>query len=357
MDISTNTLSQVRSSQPTIYVPFSDAQLLALAPLELPSYRAVRYQADDVCVALDTFIVNDQDALRQVYACMGELLDLTRSLLPTLASYTEALNTIRDFARRRNWRDIIALVRLLGTSSDTWQPTEAVRKVLHDIKGGCFVTVSLILQLIDLGLAQEDDVQRLFFAIRDYRKIMRSSVRDLDPPGYEQDRIYKTHSARLLVEKWQKALYRMPTSFTTIELDCRFTGDICERCLEFAALDRILYNLVNNAAKNTQDGTIYITMLPLPEDQPVNVRFVISNQIMDEHQRVLRGRYGGRLENLFLGGFTTGGTGLGMYICGDLVAKAYGLSTVEQGVADGYIGATCIDNYFVNWFHWPVVMD
>ena len=177
MNMSTNTLPHVRFSQPTVHVPFSDALLLRLAPLDLPSYRAARYQADDICVTLDAFIVNDQDALRQVYAYMGELLDLMKSLSPPLGPHTEALTDIRDFARRSNWRDIIASVRLLGTRSDTWQSTEAVRKVLHDIKGGCFVTVSLILQLIDLGLAQEDDVQRLFFATRDYRKILRSSVR------------------------------------------------------------------------------------------------------------------------------------------------------------------------------------
>jgi len=60
---------------------------------------------------------------------------------------------------------------------------------------------------------------------------------------------------------------------------------------------------------------------------------------------------------LFAGGFTTGGSGLGMSICAQFVANAYGLQDTAQALDERYLGASRLDDCFVAWFHWPVAAD
>jgi len=53
------------------------------------------------------------------------------------------------------------------------------------------------------------------------------------------------------------------------------------------------------------------------------------------------------------GGFTTGGTGLGLRIAADLVGRAYGVPH-EMLPYDEYVGAKLVGRTFVSWFHWPL---
>ncbi len=198
------------------------------------------------------------------------------------------------------------------------------------------------------------DVFRIFVLARDHLKIMRSAISDLDSQGYERDRMLRLHPVDLLAQKWNEAEYLFQDKLVDIVFECSFSGNVSERCLEFAALDRVVYNLINNAARNTDDGRVFFSILPLSDEHARHLRFVIYNHVPPEHSTRLRERYADHLGELFQGGFTTGGTGLGMRICADIVGNAYGLSNVKQCIQGGYVGAALVDAFFVNWFHWPV---
>ena len=123
--------------------------------------------------------------------------------------------------------------------------------------------------------------------------------------------------------------------------------------VELAALNRALYNLINNAIYYTSDGYIYVSVMGLPNVQPRDVRFVVYNCIGVDHRQTLLQEYAMDLGALFRGGFTTGGSGLGLRICAECVATQYGLASVDRCIEAGYVGARVYDAYFVSWIHWP----
>jgi signal transduction histidine kinase len=187
--------------------------------------------------------------------------------------------------------------------------------------------------------------------------MMRSCLPDLDPEGTAEDLIQKRHDMSLLREKWDEVVYTTDgENAVRVRFRCDFEGSISERCMELAALDRVLYNLVNNARRFTADERVDIDVLPLEEAPTTVLRFAVSNAITAEQYRRLadcferRGRL--ELHELFLGGFTTGGHGHGLRICTDLVAHGFGLSSPQEAVETGYVGATLLDEHFVAWFHW-----
>lgn len=341
----------------------SDAELLALAPYPLAQLRASRYLGDDVSVTLGDFGPDDRALARELYAALRGLLDILRANLDTPA---EGLGLALEFARRNDWTTFIGRVRELGRDTPRLPEPGAIDRVIHDLRGGAFQALSIQLQLIGLGVTQADDVARMFFLARDQLKIMRSAVRDIDPAGYERDRAERLHGARLLIEKWDGAVHRAGERAARVAVDCRFDGNVSERCLEFAALDRVLYNLLNNAVRHSADGRVYLTILPVPprsdrptpdDSAPADLRFVIANAIAGSQRSAIEERYRGRVSDLFRGGFTTGGTGLGMRICADFVANAYGLDTYDPAIAGRYIGAELLGPSFVSWFHWPIAAD
>ncbi|GAB4207593.1 MAG: ATP-binding protein [Roseiflexaceae bacterium] len=333
--------------------PLNDQILFDLAPQGLATYRTGRYGGEGISVALADFTAADRSALQQVYAV---LLDLRDMLDPRQGGGT--LEAARTLLQERGWPAILEEMRQLGADEeqDETRP-RYMRAVLHDLRGGAFQALAIHLQLLDLGLAQPEDLTRVFLLTRDHLKIMRNCIPDLDAQRYDQDRRDRDHSVRLLIEKWDQNIYKVPGVSASVEMDCRFEGSVSERCIEFSALDRVVYNLMNNAVRNTADETVYLVLLPLPAETPKDLRFVVYNRVTPEQQRTLEQRYGDRLSDLFRGGFTTGGSGQGMNICANFVMNAYGLQTIDQALDGGYVGATYQEGYFVNWVHWPVVPD
>lgn len=342
---------------PMTNIPLVLETLAGLAPPELPSLRMSRYLGDNFSVALARFAPADQQVARRLYAALQNVLAIVQA---NMDAPETCFAELRSFMNNVDWLRLVHDAQQLG---DARQQTagvaddELLSKVIHDIRGGGFQALSIQLQFLELGIAQNDDVHRLFFLARDHLKIMRNAVLDLDLLGYERDRSDNLHNIDLLTEKWQRAAYKLAGRAAVVLVDSQFAGNVSERCLEFAALDRVLYNLMNNAVRNTADERVYLVILPVPAREPHDLRFVVFNMVGEAQQRVLRQQYGENLSALFRGGFTTGGTGLGMRICGDFVTNAYGLHTIDEGIAGGYMGARLIDSYFVNWFHWPIAAD
>ncbi|SDT93055.1 hypothetical protein SAMN05444156_0839 [Verrucomicrobium sp. GAS474] len=331
------------------------AEIDGLAPADLPSYRIDRYQAEDERTSLSDFAAGDAAQLRSLYAT---LLALFERLKPVYGDPLLCLEAILRYLKEEDWSAFVGPLRQLGKETLARPGTDRLRRVLHDLRGGAFQSLSLRLQLMEIAEPRPEDAQQAFFLVRDHLKIMRNCVADLDLERYAADSSRQDHAIGLLAEKWTKAPFCGEDHRATVDVLCRYAGVICESCLEFSTLDRIIYNLMNNAARFTADGRVLLAMVPTPSvENPENVRFVIANRIAPEHASTLRDRFGDRVDELLRGGFTTGGNGLGLRICADFCAQAYGLADFDTARDGGYFGARLQDDLFLVWFHWPTAGD
>lgn len=327
--------------------------IMSLVPSDIASYRALRYDGGAMGASLDEFPAAERALLSRMYAGLQATFATLRSHEDLDATAIAALSGLYQDV----WRDLVPAVRSLGETIPREVATPRVRQILHDVKGGAFQALAVYLQLLALGAAPLEQLHRMFFLARDQLKIMRNALPDIDPEGSARDEEQRLHAVELLVEKWHGADHRLAGRAAAIEVDCRYSGAIAERCLEFSALDRVLYNLINNAAAHSADGRVRLAILPVPADAPQHLRIAIANAVTPEQRRAVEARFPAGPGALFAGGFTTGGSGLGMRICADFVCNAYGLGGVEQGLAEGHFGAAFRDEQFIAWVHWPLAAD
>lgn len=334
----------------SVTFPLSSEQIYALAPSDIPSYRQLRYDGDGIDIEIDSLDSANRQIIEELYGRLRELLDVLRDHREDPEG---TLDRLGRYSAQIDWGALTAHARNL-TATDG-EPTRA--KVFHDLRGGGFMALAVYLQMIELGMVKADETHRMFNLTRDQLKIMRNSVRGIDPEGLARDRDHRLHHIALLIEKWGSGEgHRLQGHNAEIFVDSHFTGAVSERCLEFSALDRVIYNLMNNAAAHSADGQVFMSILPLG-DEPENLRFTIFNRASEQQQARISGRFPKGPGQLFRGGFTTGGSGLGMRICADFVCNAYGLPGVDQALEEGHLGARFIDGYFVAWFHWPVAAE
>ena len=340
--------------------------LRALAPEQLPTRRVARYEGDDMSVRMADLPAEDQARVRLLYDALSRLLGELRQALRLPAGDGRAPGGFSngspdvedadadqvDAARRvlkrtgadPEWRRAVDATRAL-------RGDEATKQALHDIRGGALTALSLTLQLLALRDISTGDVVRSFYLTRDHLKIMRNALEDIDADARARDTAYRDHGTHLLFEKWAAATHRQaPDRAASVVVDSSYEGPVSRRCLEFSALDRVLYNLLNNAVRFTNDGEVGLQLRAIEG----NLRFVVANAITAEQRASLTQAHGDSLGDLYLGGFTTGGEGVGLSICAAFVANAYGLSDVEEAIRDRYVGATMMDDVFVAWFHWPM---
>lgn len=337
----------------------SPPDLLAVLDTQLRSpitfYRRLRYAGDDMDVQLTDFSPAEADVLRRLYTALKRLFPLLRDRAEDSAATIDAVLALYH---EENWPELNMALRGLQGAAPGSEPSQRMRQVLHDIRGGAYTALAAFIQMLVLDRSELISLSRLFFLCRDQLKIMRSAIRGLDDAGYAADRATKLHSTTLLVEKWQRGLHRVRGQQAQIVVDSRYEGGIAERCLEFSALDRVIYNLINNAVTYSADGRVFFAFAPVPEvDPPRDLRFVVGNLITEEQQQALKQSFPHGVDALFEGGFTTGGNGLGLRICADFVGNAYGLSSAAQGLAEGHFGAQLTDDYFITWVHWPIAAD
>jgi len=335
----------------TTAFPLDHHALYAIAPLDIHSYRTLRYDGEGMGVALADFSATDQQTLTELYSALLVLFAILREKRHDNALVLQLLS---DFTHDYHWPDLIIRVRSLGSAND--DENTRMRQIVHDLKGGSFFALSAYLQFLELTTLSQHDVERMFYLARDQVKLMRGAIFGIDDEGYARDRQQNLHGTELLVAKWSNSMHYTQRGAAQIRFDASYSGNISERCLEFAALDRVVYNLINNAIAHSADSNVYVVILPLG-DHPHHLRFVIYNRVDEEQRIALNTRFPDGPSQLFYGGFTTGGNGLGMRICADFVCNAYGLATVEQGLQQRYFGVVLGDAYFITWFHWPTVAD
>ena len=98
---------------------------------------------------------------------------------------------------------------------------------------------------------------------------------------------------------------------------------------------------------------VELQVFALSDAPATDLRFVVINRITPEHGVRVTADLGADLSRVFAGGYTTGGHGLGLRICGDFVSHGYGLPSLQAALSGGYIGARLVRDCFVAWFHWP----
>ena len=357
--MSDSTLSITRASSSS---SMPEEPLLALAPLSLPNRRNTRYIGDDSYIGLDQLADRDQTLLKNLYQILGELLS---ALVDTATDNAAKWQEVIRWTEHHDLNGLIDEVREMGVASHARGSTEALAKAMHDLRGGALSALLGRLQLVTRLPRTERELQTIFVLTRDHLKIMRNAVVGLDEPRREADRIPKAHAARLIVEKWHGSVVgpnwgERPIRFL---VDCRYDGALTECCLESAAIDRIFYNLANNACRHASGDRLEMAIFPLPSGECL--RFVLSNQVNEEDARLLRGLQpegadsvdrgtGQSFFVLFEPTVSSTGSGFGLTVVADFVASAFGLKNRQEALRNRYVGAVLDGSTFRVWFHWPI---
>ena len=332
--------------------PLTRSEQRTIAPARLHSYREKRYQGQEERVYLRQFADEDRQLLAAVYNYLRELYE---ALKPHHDNHTDCREALEAYVVSDGYQNLVPQMSHLGHATAALKTPADVSRLVHDLRGGAFQALAFRLQLFCADTQSERGLQDVYFLVRDHLKIMRNCVADLDPDRFEADSLTKNHNVDLLIEKWSQQDFMGADKPVHVALDCQFTGTICESCLEFASLDRIIYNLMNNAACYAADGRVNFYILPVPDERGDDVRFIIVNRVSEEHRQILLSKFHDDLGEIFRGGFTTNGHGLGTRICADFCAHAYGIFDFAKARHAGYFGARWAGDHFVTWFHWPRV--
>ncbi len=322
------------------------ADLLGVAPTVLQNGRAKRYHGDDLAISIEDFVAPDQAIIRQLYAFLEGFFSALQGDDPARES------VMRTFLDRYDVNGLVKEIRTLGPASHRANPSPLLAKTVHDVRGGGFTSLIGHIEYWRLGLQEGSPCDAFYFLVRDHLKIMRNALLGLDDAKRNEDLEIKIHGTDFIVEKWNGARLTTGDKSVQLEVHCPQPVDISECCVEFGALDRILYNLLNNACRHSAGDRIQLILFPVPETQGENLRFVLLNALSEsdrDHLRTLD------LQSLFRAGISTTGSGYGLNVAADFVANAFGVRTPEEAVAGQYLGATLLGDHFAIWFHWPIV--
>lgn len=320
-----------------------------LAPQELPLFRADRYRGDKMSLSLGELVDEDRRAVTSLYA---ELLQVQAKIAAILETPVTP-ETAEALASWEHWESLTQKARRINANMGVYAPH--VARVCHDIRGGSLVGLLGTAQMLPISPSVENDLARCAYYVRDHLKIMRNCVSDIDEARRERDSEERPHHVDLLVEKWSRSDFAFRGRKLRVQLLCTYAGNLSQRCLEFSALDRVLYNLVNNAAEHTADGSITLAVFRVHGGTSNSVRFVVANPVEPQHAGSIEALVGDTPGKLMLGGLSTTGGGIGLRICAEFVAHAFGLRSARAAVDGGYAGASLRENTFATWVHWPAL--
>jgi signal transduction histidine kinase len=182
--------------------------------------------------------------------------------------------------------------------------------------------------------------------------MMRNAIYDIDVITRAADERLRIHSIYDYIKKWNNFEYHHSNRIITIRVQCYYEGNVTTCCLEASALDRVLYNLINNALRFSAGDSIILSIFPVGDI----LRWVVENTIRPEDAEWLHKTLGENTSALFKGGVTHGGNGLGLSNCADIVAASFGVSSTEA-IDEKYITAKIIDDTFYACFHWNIVQQ
>lgn len=304
---------------------------------------------------MDEFAEVDQRLIKSSYHFLEEIFVPLKRY--HASDDQPALGQIQSLVDGLEMNEVLDTVRHLGVASLQSNPGELLGKTVHDLRGGAMSSLIGLLQLAQMVPLNRLKAHQLFFLTRDHLKIMRNALLGLDDAKRQADLLPSMHSVELIIEKWQHAVLGNSERQTHLQVESDYSGNIAECCVEFGALDRVLYNLINNACRHTVSGEVKLSIhsQPAGDAQPENLRFCVSNPVGAEERLGLSAR--GDLRTLFEPGVSSTGSGLGLTVAADFVTNAYGLRSNGAALDDSYLGARLHHGAFHAWFHWPIAAD
>jgi len=320
----------------------------SLAPTDLLIYRSDRYRGEGFGVSLRDFAPEDVALLIRLYGSIKKIYDLWLYMREQPNYKLIGDQLIKEFGSD----ELRIGLQAIGSATYAIQePSALVRKVIHDVRGGA---LSVLVGLATfLKLYPELDAETIHQAItmaRDHAKLMRNAIEDIDLRVRAADESAKIHPISDFVNKWNNLSFKIASKPVLVQVTCSFEGNITSRCLETSAIDRILYNYINNAARFTTDNKVRLLIFPVGEGL---VRWVVQNSLAEQQKLWLQENVGDNLGRLFEGGITRGGHGLGLSSCADFVAASFGTETIQEAIQSGLLGAKVLDDQYYAWFHWP----
>ena len=304
---------------------------------------------------MDEFAGVDQHLIRWSYGFLQQIFEPLKRF--HASADQNALTQIQSTVNGLDMDEALDTVRRLGVASLEAKPDQLLGKTVHDLRGGAMSSLIGLLQYAQMVPLNELKAHQLFFLTRDHLKIMRNALLGLDDAKREADLLPQMHGVDLITEKWQGAVLNQSERQTSLHVDSDYSGNIAECCVEFGALDRVLYNMINNACRHTASGEVKLSIhgRAVNHDHPDNLRFCVSNPVGDAEGDQLSRR--GDLRVLFEPGVSTTGSGLGLTVAADFVKNAYGLRSHALALDGSYLGARFDHGEFQAWFHWPIAAD
>ena len=334
----------------TFLDPASKTIINSLAPTNLKIQRQDRYDGSGFDVSLSKFAPEDVSVIIRLYNAVKRTYELWL-YMKDAPNYDLLKQHLFDQFASNSFLMSSQSIGVATYSLDKLTP--GLRKVTHDIRGGALAVLTgytTMMRSIDLGDETQEYIDNAVLMARDHAKLMRNAIVDLDPLVRQADESLKVHYVEDFVKKWQDSVINIADKAVRVDVQCLFEGSITNRCLETSAIDRILYNYVNNAARFAADNQVTLFIVPLNDSL---VRWAVKNSITETQQSWLQQQTQSDFKKLFLGGLTRGGHGIGLSSCTDFVAASFGI-TPQEALDQAYLGAKLIGTDYYAWFHWPI---
>ena len=326
--------------------------LSEIAPIS--PYRNQR-RAYESTLSLYDVTLPTRRTIRKLYRHLIELTYLLRPWLDTPDYPTVFAETrLRTFVRTAKWSRIIET--LLHLAPMTHRHNDRVLRVIHDIRGGALTSLTLYLQMAECGDLLARDIPQMVLLANDHAKILRSMIVDLDRIRYTLDELFVPQPIGVITTTWHAKHYRIPSGHTAwVTVECPVVEYVAESMIELAALERVLYNLVNNAVRHCAHPHVGIRITPSPHFADMVIIEVWNTLDAQQYRRLLQLCPDANWQRLVRESLSTTGSGLGLGICADIVAHMCGMDHVEHVMAARYFHVDATSTSFHVQFVWPLV--
>jgi signal transduction histidine kinase len=342
---------------PSPWPGLTDDELDALGAGRLEMLRSDRYRGTGQACHLAALNPRDRATVRHLYGHLQRIYEVWRAD-PARPDWVAIARGTLALAESQ----LMARVQELGSDARG----EAVQRVVHDLRGGAATAALAEAELLEPGLrsalergdVDSEGLEAIVLLARDQAKMMRNALVDLDAAERARDTVEDPHHIDDLVGRWEDVQYRTLDGPIRVRAERDAPGFLSSCCLEFGALDRIAYNLINNAARHTADGEV---ALQVRHAGPGRVRIAVTNRVDEDHGAWLATTLAEDPAALFRWGATRRRSdfegaavrGMGLGIVAQFVAAAFGVPTTAEALDGGYLGATRQDDRLTVWFHWP----
>ncbi len=318
-------------------------------PAALCNRHDQRYRGEDFDVSVSALSPTDQQHIRLLYGFVKEL-HLRWTAMRDAPDWVELRRLVSAILSEPLASSAKALGIDTMAQKASAEVSQVLGKVLHDLRGGAMVPLQLYARMAEWDYDQAY-LRGAAFLARDQAKIMRNILLDLDPELRSADEAEEPHFMNAVVDKWNGFQFeRDAQELGRVNVTSGYQGLLASCCREASAVDRILYNYVNNAIRFTSAPVIDLEIVPIGDNA---VRWIVANRITPDQSDWLEKNTKGDLSKLFRGGLTRGGNGLGLSNCADFVAASFGLPDIQTALDGKYLGAIVEDGWYRAWAHWP----